>query len=284
MTVASETLLRSRRPNSARPRAGLSRLQRSAILVAGALVALLTWELVWAATDFLPSPGSTAHEAIRLVAEPDTYVNIGATARRLVIGLAMGYVSAFLVAVLMQRSRLFSGIMSPYVMLAITFPSMVISLICLMVFGLAEFGVCMSVAVVIFPFVVLGVSEGVAALDPKQAQMTQIYGYSRLMDLRDRILPGMAPFMFSSFRNVHAIAWKIVAIAELFSQQIGIGAQYKRAYGYFELERLVVWTFFFIVLVVCVEYLMLKPLERRVFRWRSTTQASINQHRRPTAA
>jgi NitT/TauT family transport system permease protein len=84
----------------------------------------------------------------------------------------------------------------------------------------------------------------------------------------------MAPFLFSAFRNVHALGWKIVVIAELFSQQVGIGAEYKRAYGFFELERLVVWTFFFIIMITTVEYVILRPLERRVFRWRAGPSAS----------
>ena len=58
-------------------------------------------------------------------------------------------------------------------------------------------------------------------------------------------------------------------MAELFSRQIGVGAEYKRAYGYFELDRLIVWTLFFIVMITTVEYLILRPVERRVFRWRA---------------
>jgi NitT/TauT family transport system permease protein len=114
--------------------------------------------------------------------------------------------------------------------------------------------------------------------------MSRIYGFGALDRVRHLALPEMAPYMFSAFRNVHALGWKIVVIAELFSQQIGIGAEYKRAYGYFELERLIVWTFFFIVMITTVEYVILRPIERRVFRWRGPSRRIRRERLAATAS
>ncbi len=199
--------------------------------------------------------------------------------RRLVIGLTMGYLAAVAVAMMMRINPWWNRFFSPAVYVTITAPSMVVALLCLMVFGLSEFGVYMSVAIVIFPFVVVSLDEGVKALDPKLTEMSRIYGFGASDRIRHLALPEMAPYMFSAFRNVHALGWKIVVIAELFSQQIGIGAEYKRAYGYFELEQLIVWTFFFIVMITTVEYVILRPIERRVFRWRAPSRRRNRQER-----
>lgn len=240
------------------------------MILGAALVLLAAWQFFWDRTDFLPSPAATLTEAGDLLAEGATYEDLWATIRRLVLGLAMGYAAAVVVALLMQISPWWNRFFGPAVYVTITAPSMVVSLLCLMVFGLSEFGVCMSVAIVVFPFVVVSLDEGVKALDPKLTEMSRIYGFSGTTRIRDLALPEMAPYLFSAFRNVHALGWKVVVIAELFSQQVGIGAEYKRAYGFFELERLVVWTFFFIVMITFVEYAVLRPFERRVFRWRSS--------------
>lgn len=245
---------------------------RAALIVGAATVLLLGWQLFWAATDFLPAPLRTLQTAGELLADPATYEDLGATLRRLVVGLAMGYSAAVVVAMLMRISPWWNRFFGPAVYVTITAPSMVVALLCLMVFGLSEFGVCMSVGIVVFPFVVVSLDEGVKALDPKLTEMSRIYGFGALDRVWHLALPEMAPYLFSAFRNVHALGWKIVVIAELFSQQVGIGAEYKRAYGYFELDKLIVWTFFFIVMITAVEYVILRPIERRVFRWRAPTR------------
>lgn len=245
---------------------------RAALVAGAAVTGVLAWQLGWDRTDFLPSPASTVAMAFDLLGRPDTYADLGATARRLVVGLLMGYALAVTVALMMQFSPWWNRFFSPAVYITITAPSMVVALLCLMVFGLSEFGVYMSVAIVVFPFVVVSLDEGVKAIDTRLTEMSRIYGFGTRARLRHQVIPEMAPFLFSAFRNVHALGWKIVVIAELFSQQIGIGAEYKRAYGFFQLERLVVWTFFFIAMVTTVEYGILRPLERHVFRWRSPTR------------
>ncbi|GAB3226871.1 ABC transporter permease [Mycolicibacterium hippocampi] len=254
---------------------------RALLMLSAAAVLLMAWQLFWEATDFLPSPTQTVQTAGLLLGEAATYEDLWATLRRLILGLAMGYTAAVVVALLMQISSWWNRFFGPAVYVTITAPSMVVALLSLMVFGLAEFGVCMSVAIVVFPFVVVSLNEGVKALDPRLTEMSQIYGFGPLDRIRHLALPEMAPYLFSAFRNVHALGWKIVVIAELFSQQIGVGAEYKRAYGYFELDRLIVWTLFFIVMITTVEYLILRPIERRVFRWRAPTRRSLRAQ--PTA-
>lgn len=257
---------------------------RAAVVLGAGAVLLLAWQLFWAATDFLPPPLHTLETAGQLLADPATYEDLGATLRRLVVGLAMGYSAAVVVAMLMRISPWWNRFFGPAVYVTITAPSMVVALLCLMVFGLSEFGVYMSVAIVVFPFVVVSLDEGVRALDPKLTEMSRIYGFGPLDRVRHLALPEMAPYLFSAFRNVHALGWKIVVIAELFSQQIGIGAEYKRAYGYFELERLIVWTFFFIVMIITVEYVILRPVERRVFRWRAPSRRPRRERLAVTAS
>jgi NitT/TauT family transport system permease protein len=98
--------------------------------------------------------------------------------------------------------------------------------------------------------------------------MAKVYRRSWMDRLRHVAIPEMAPHMFAAFRNAHALAWKLVVVTEVFSQQTGIGYKYKKAFDYFELNELMVWLFFFLVVVFSVEYVVLRPLERRSARWR----------------
>lgn len=250
-----------------------ARALRAGIVVAVFSSIVGLWAIFWDSTDFLPSPGSTWDTISTLLGESETYDNLWATARRLIFGLAIGYVAGVTVAIVMASSRRAEAAFAPYIFITITSPSLAVALISLMVFGLSEIGVYLAVAIVVFPFVVVSLTEALAGLDTRLQQMTHAYGFSRWERIRHQALPEIAPFLFAAFRNVHALAWKIVVIVELFSQQNGIGFQYKEAFNFFELERLIAWSFFFMVMVLFVEYGLVRPFETFVFRWR----------RRPTA-
>jgi len=233
--------------------------------IAGALIGF--WAIIWDQTDFLPSPAATWDVGVDLLGRSGTFDDIFATVRRLVVGLAIGYGAAVIVSLIMNQSRWWNGFFTPYVFTMLTIPSLATALISLMIFGLSEVGVYLAVAGVIFPFATVGLLEGLSNMDGRLNEMTMVYRWGRWERIRHQLLPQMAPFMFAAFRNVHALAWKIVVIAELFSQQNGIGFQYKRSYEFFELERLIVWGIFFVTLVMLVEYALLRPFEAYVFRW-----------------
>ena len=254
---------------------GLSlRARRTMVSLMGIGAVLGFWVLIWDKTDFLPSPSSTWEVGIELLGEGGTYGDLFDTARRLFMGLGIGYISAFGVALIMRQSKWWKTFFAPHVFVLISMPGLALALICLMVFGLSEIGVYLAVGGVVFPFVVVSLQEGFDNLDAKLSDMAKVYRFSTWARIRHQAIPEMAPYLFAAFRNVHALAWKIVVIAELFSQQSGIGFQYKRSYGFFEFNRLLVWAFFFITMVMIVEYGLLRPFEAAVFRWRSRRPVS----------
>ena len=232
--------------------------------------ALLAWSLFWDQTDFLPSPASTVATGVELLRQPETYTNLLDTARRLALGLALGFGAAVLVSLVMRQSAWWRRFFAPYVFATLSTPSLAVALFSLMVFGLSEVGIYIAVGITIFPFAVISLIEGLDDLDARLGEMASVYRFSWPQRVRNVAIPEMSPHLFAAFRNVHALAWKVVVIAEVFSQQTGVGYQYKLAYSFFELQRLVVWAALFISMVVVVEYGILRPMERVSFRWRRT--------------
>ena len=156
----------------------------------------------------------------------------------------------------------------------ITTPSLAFALFSLAVLGLTDLSVYVSVALVIFPFVVVSLHEGFESLDDRLTEMSRVYHLSSVQRIRHVSIPEMAPFLFGALRNAYALAWKIVVVTEVFSaQQVGIGAEYNRAYDFFALDTLVVWVVFFLIVVFGVEFGVFRPWERRVFRWREARAA-----------
>lgn len=235
----------------------------------GVALVIVGWFLVHPLTRFLPAPADVWAEGLELIGEPETYASVLISLRRLLIGLFAGYVLAFLVALAGRVSDWWQRFFSVYVYVAITIPSLAVALFCLMILGLTEVSVYVSVAFVIFPFVVVSLHEGFESLDARLHDMSRVYGFGVSQRIRHVAIPEMAPSLFGALRNAYALGWKIVVVTEVFSaQQTGIGSEYNRAYDFFDLERLVVWVVFFLIVVFGVEFGVFRPWERRVFRWR----------------
>ncbi len=267
MTTTSKTASKLFTLGRGRP----TRSSQFVLSAVGVAILLGLWFLVHPLTRFLPSPSEVWEEGLDLIAQPETYQNILRSLRRLVIGLTAGYVLAFLVAMAGRSSPWWQRFFSLPVYVTITTPSLAFALFCLTVFGLTDISVYVSVAAVIFPFVVVSLHEGFASLDNRLNDMSRVYRVSRVQHLRHVSIPEMAPFLFAALRNAYALAWKIVVVTEVFSaQQVGIGAEYNRAYDFFALDTLVVWVVFFLIVVFGVEFGVFRPFERRVFRWRET--------------
>ena len=245
------------------------RAKRALLATAVATGVLLTWALLWDRTDWLASPAAVWEQLVATLEEPSTYADLLATSRRLFFGLLIGYGGAVLVSLLVRQSRWWKMFVGPYVLVLLATPSIALALISLMVFGLSDLGVYLAVAGVVFPLIVISLLEGLENLDRGLSDMTIVYRFSGYDRSRHQALPEMAPYLFAAFRNVHALAWKLVVTAELFSTQDGVGFQYKRAFAFFETDRLIVWSIFFVTMVMIVEYGLLRPFERVVFRWRA---------------
>ena len=244
-------------------------VKRTLLMAGLTAIVLLAWSMLWDKTDWLSSPAETWDFFVVTVRTPSTYSNLAATASRLFIGLFMGYVAGLGAAFLMHRSKWWDLFTRPYVFIALSTPALAMCLISLMIFSLSDFGVYMAIAGTIFPFVSISLLAGLNSIDAHLTEMTEVFRFSWFDRLWHQALPEMAPHLFSAFRNVHALAWKVVVLAELFSAQNGIGFQYKRAFAFFSTKRLIVWAVFFMLMVTVVEYGILRPFERFVFRWRS---------------
>lgn len=244
------------------------RFRRLFLPALGMAIAFIAWAWGYRYTKYLPAPATVWNEAGNLLSQSSTYSNVGVSLRRLVLGLGLGYLAAFFVTIAMRQNKFWEAFFSVYVFGALTLPSLTAALFCLMIFGLSEVGVYVAVGVVVFPFVVIGLNDGFKTLDATLTDMAHVYRISWLDRIRHVAIPEMAPHMFSAFRNAHALGWKLVVITEVFSQQDGIGYQYKKSFDYFQLNQLMVWLFFFLIVVFGVEYLILRPLERRTTRWR----------------
>ncbi|KWX68274.1 ABC transporter permease [Mycobacterium sp. NAZ190054] len=258
---------RSKRPRRS-SRSAAARLRDKLLSVLALALVVLAWQVWSASSDLLPTIPEVAGAATEFFSDPDIYRNIGATFQRVVISVVIGLVLGLAGAILSLRGGLVGQVVDVYVSLAIAIPSTVAALLALFIFHRSEIGVYAVVVLVIWPFMVITLRGGLQLMDPRLDGMAEVYRFSRGRRLRKVVVPQLIPYAFAAVRSENAHAWRVVVLAEVFAVNSGMGASFTKAYDRFLIDEVVLWIVTFVVILLFVEYVVLRPLENHFMRWR----------------
>lgn len=234
-------------------------------------VALLLpiWWVAYKSAPFVELPFVIAKALPGFLENPDTWANVWASLRRVVIGLAIGLSLGVGAAFAMERSPFYEHLLGVYVTGALRTPSAIAAVMTLAIFRGSEAGLYAVVAFITFPFITISLRDGLRSADHELDQVSQIYRLGSWRHMRHVLAPFIAPYIFSALRNGHALAWKVIVVAEIFGvAKIGFGSQFERAFDYMLMVDVSLWLLVFMAIVLFVEYAVLRVIERRVFRWR----------------
>lgn len=238
---------------------------------AGLALALLipAWYLAAANTTFIESPSVVIRALPHFLASADTWTNIGITLARVLVGLTLGIGAGFVAALVMSRSPFMGDVLGYYVTAALRTPSAIAAILALAIFKGSEAGYVLVVAFITFPYMAVGMRDGLNSADRELDQMAQIYHLNLLTRIRDIWAPFVAPYIFSALRNAHALAWKVIVVAEIFgAARKGFGAKFEHAWEYMLMIEVHLWLLVFMAIVLIAEYGLIRNIEKYTFRWR----------------
>ena len=86
--------------------------------------------------------------------------------------------------------------------------------------------------------------------------------------LRLILFPQLVPFVLAAARTGLSLIWKIVLVFEVLGSDGGVGYRIAIQFQFFDITGILAYTAAFIIVVLAFEYGLLRPLERRVMRWR----------------
>ena len=232
----------------------------------GSLFAL--WWVGSRTTRFVPAIADVFAAMPEFLTDPETYLDIRVTVQRVAGALAASMICGFLAAYLIARSGFAGRVASVYVGFALGIPSTIAALLALYVFRRSEIGVYVTVVVVTFPFATTVLLEGLKALDNRLVEMSRTYRLSGLGNMRHVVVPHLIPYIMAALRNENGHAWKVVVLAELFAVNTGMGFRFSQAFDRFQVVDVMLWLITFVVILLTIEYLVLRPLEIASLRWR----------------
>jgi NitT/TauT family transport system permease protein len=221
----------------------------------------------------LPNPATTFEQTYEVLTTEDfrgytALYHLQLTLERAFISSSIGLVVAITGGILMSTNDLVEDSVSSWLPFWMTTPTVVIILLSMVWFNFSEVAVIFAVVVASTPFGMVNMYEGAKDVDVDLLTMADAFDASAAMVWRHIYVPHLLPYLFGSYRYILGMVWKMVVLAEVFGLSAGIGAMFRY---YFEQGRLVMvfaYLIPFIVVVLIIEFGILKPLETYFFRWR----------------
>ncbi len=228
------------------------------------------WQaVVWIfAPELLPGPIAVSERLISQWRSGELPGHLLVTLARVFGSFLIAMFIGFLVGMLMGGSRRADLALDGLLTIFLNIPALVVIILCFLWFGLNEGAVVIAVVLNKAPTMTVIFREGVRAVDKDLLEVGEVYGLSRGRRFFALYLPQLYPYFLAAARSGLALVWKIVLVVELLGCSDGLGFQLGVFFQYFDITGILSYTFAFVLLILLIEAVIMRPWERAVTRWR----------------
>lgn len=244
---------------------------RAKALVALAFATILAIAWLGAAgsvpTYILPAPTDMVQATLRFFGSARQLAHLGATLTH--IGLSI--IIAFVLGVLLALAAHYAAWSAPTIHRRLSpflnaFSGIGWTLLAVIWFGVSSATVVFSITVVLLPFAIVNLREGLLALDRELIEMGRSFGRDGLRNFGVIVLPALLPFGAATLRIMFGVAWKVALTAELFGGSRGLGYMINIARQDYDTATIFTVILFIIFAVYLADRAVFAPLERHTSR------------------
>jgi len=219
-------------------------------------------------SNTLPSPINVLENMLDHIYNGELIFHTGVTLARVSVAFLISMIIGTVIGIIMGRSNMTNSFLDDWLVLGLNIPALVIIILCYIWFGLTEVAAIIAVALNKIPLVAVTVREGARDLDKKLMQVAQIYHIGKKRTLTRVFIPQLYPYLMAAARSGLSLIWKIVLVVELLGRSNGVGFQLYGFFQFFDIASILSYTLVFVAIVLSVEILILRPLEKRLMGWR----------------
>ncbi len=232
---------------------------------------MVVWQIVAMILSIstLPTPIEVLINAQEHITQGTLLSDLGITLLRVTVSFIIAMAIGTFFGMLMGNRRVWDNLLDGLLILGLNIPALVTIILCYIWFGLSEVAAVVAVALNKIPTVIVTVREGARAIDRHLMEVAEVYHLSRWKKLTHVYLPQLYPYLIAAARNGLALIWKIVLVVELLGRSNGVGFQIGSFFQFFDISSILSYTLAFSLVVLTVEALLMRPLERRLSRWRT---------------
>jgi NitT/TauT family transport system permease protein len=178
----------------------------------------------------------------------------------MVLGTALGIV--------LGRVRWADRLFSAWLLVGLNLPAIVLAIILYIWLGLNEVALILAVTLNKIPLVVVTIREGVRSFSTDLDELGAVFRLTRWRRLRLIFVPQLMPFVLAAARTGLSLIWKIVLVFEVLGSDGGVGYRVSVMFQFFDITGILAYTAAFVLVVLVFEVVVMRPLERRVLKWR----------------
>lgn len=200
------------------------------------------WELAtargWVNTLFMPPPHQVVTTLYTMIVERNFLSDIGISVYRIVLSFAMACAVAIPLGVLMGSFRAVDAFVNPFVSAWRYLPAPAFIPLLLMWFGVGEGSKLALLFIGVIFFLITLIMDHTRAVRAELIETAMTLGANRWQILSTIILPAVAPKLLVSMRQMLAVSWTYLVIAEIIAATTGIGAVMMRGQRFLKVDEI----------------------------------------------
>ena len=242
----------------------------SILRVSSLLIFLLLW---WFSSflynnSLLPSPNIVFIKILEEIENNELFVHTFITLKRVFISFIIAMIIGSVIGIFMGRREKLNAFFDDWLVLGLNIPALVIIILCYVWFGLNETAAILAVSINKIPMVAVILREGARSIEKEYVEVAKFYNISKKKLIFQVILPQLYPYLMSAARSGLSLIWKIVLVVELLGRSNGVGFKLYGFFQFFDISGILAYTFSFVLIILFVEFIFVRPLEQKLTRWR----------------
>jgi NitT/TauT family transport system permease protein len=215
----------------------------------------------------LPPPEIVVRDLFLILIDAEFIITVSYTFFRYLTGFLLALAASLVLGILSGLSDYFYAMIRPLLVIFRSIPVISFILLSLIWFTNSSVPVFISF-ITMFPIICMNIIDGIRQIDRRYFELASVFRIGRIQQLKDVIIPAIAPFLFSGIATATGFGWRAVIIGEVLSQpEFGIGTRMQVAHIYLLISPLIAWT----VVAILISYvldIMLRKLENHIFKWK----------------
>ena len=220
----------------------------------------------------LPTPLTVLDRIVQETTSLELPYHLGITLSRVAISFTLAMLIGTIIGIAMGHWHRVDVFLDAWLTIGLNIPALVTIILCYIWIGLTgingDIAAVTAVAINKIPTVIVMVREGARAIEPELLQVARAFRLSSSLTLRKVYLPQLYPYLMAAARNGLSLIWKIVLVVELLGRSNGIGFRFSELFSFFDITGILAYTTVFAAVILLIETLLMRPLDRRIAAWR----------------
>jgi len=238
------------------------------------IVSISLFFLIWQLSSYflnvelLPSPRNVIIKIFEEASNNELFFHTIITLKRVFISFTIAMFIGTFFGIYMGRNKTADTCLDDWLVLGLNIPALVIIILCYVWFGLNEIAAILAVSLNKIPMVTVIMREGARAIEKDYVEVAKFYNIPKKRFFMKVILPQLYPYLLSSARSGLSLIWKIVLVVELLGRSNGVGFKLYGFFQFFDISGILAYTFTFVLLIIFVEFILLRPFEKKINIWK----------------